>query len=88
MEKSKLSSIGKWFQRRTLFLCGYTKEYFLNYKFPEDRNDTYIEELDEEEEDAGADNIRDFVSVQNNIPEVQQLFYSYITDQTSNTQYV
>ena len=37
--ESKLASIGRWFQQRILFLCGYTKEYFLNYDFQEDGND-------------------------------------------------
>ena len=32
-KKSKLHSIGKWFQRSTLFLCRYRKEYFQNYTF-------------------------------------------------------
>ena len=39
-KKSKLASIGKWYQRRTLFLCGYTKEFFLNYEFPGDGDES------------------------------------------------
>ena len=31
--KSKLKSMGKWMQRRTLFLCGYTNDEILNFDF-------------------------------------------------------
>ena len=88
--KSKFSSIGKWYQRQTLFLCGYTKKYFLNYEFLEDgdASDTYNEQIDEEAEVVDADNMRDFFSLDDDILEEERLFHSYIRDQTINTQYV
>ena len=88
-KKSKLHSIGKWYQRRTLFLCGYTKEFFLNYEFPEDGDgsNNNNEQIDEGPENGDANNMRDFFSVDEEIPEEERLFHSYITDRTI-TQYV
>ena len=88
--KSKLLSIGKWYQRRTLFICGYTKEDFLNYDFKEDSDasNIYNEQIDVEVEDADADNMRDFFSIDDDIMEDERTFHSYIRDRTINTEYV
>ena len=89
-EKSKLDSIGKWYQRRTLFLCGHTKEHFLNYEFPEgdDGSDNNNEQIDEEAEDGDADNMRDFFSHDEDILEEERIFHSNIRDRTIITQNV
>ena len=89
-KKIKLYSIGKWYQRRTLFLCGHTKEYFLNYEFPEgdDGSDNNNEQIDEEAEDGDADNMRDSFSLDEDIPEEDRPFHSNIRDRTIITQNV
>ena len=89
-KKSKLLSIGRWYQRRTLFICGFTKEDFLNYDFTDDSDERniYDEQIDVEVEDADADNMRDFFSINDDIMEDERMFHSYIIDRTINTEYV
>ena len=52
--KSKLESMGRWMQRRTLFLCGYTNDEIMNFNFGNKNqlvgrdNDNLVVELEDD----------------------------------------
>ena len=52
--KSKLKSMGRWMQRRTLFLCGFTNDEIMNFDFGNESqlvgrdNDNLVVELEDD----------------------------------------
>jgi PII-like signaling protein len=66
-KKSKLKSIGRWYQRRTLFICGYTKEDILGYKFEE-------EQQQQQNDNNNNDDRSGVFSISDGIPNDERLF--------------
>jgi hypothetical protein len=65
-KKSKLKSIGRWYQLCTLFICGYTKEDILGYNFKE--GEQQQRNYDNDDDRSGV------FSISDGIPNDERLF--------------